>query len=315
MAHPGTELHPARFSTRDLPPSEQFAAWSEHYASTFALALETPTKEPFPADHLAWSLGPLTFTRASMPDGIRRRWQHVPHSSRDHWMLVLAPQNRTAILPGTSGHLGVRSLGRPFEGRGGDGEVLTLFLPRDPFARQAPAFDRAPEALARTGMAALVADVLITLDQNLAATSPKERDRIAHSIMALVRCLLAPSADQFAEAAQPMNDALFERARRLIRQNLDRPAFDPEALWRALFISRSRLYRLFESHGGVANFIQLERMQEARRVLEDISTDIPIGELAHRLGFPDHSSFSRAFRRVHGLSPRDCREAALIRRP
>jgi AraC family transcriptional regulator, transcriptional activator of pobA len=49
-------------------------------------------------------------------------------------------------------------------------------------------------------------------------------------------------------------------------------------------------------------------MAEARTILEE--TDLPVAEIARRVGVFDPSYFSRQFTRIHGISPRKWRMRA-----
>ncbi|MBF6332821.1 helix-turn-helix transcriptional regulator [Nocardia transvalensis] len=55
----------------------------------------------------------------------------------------------------------------------------------------------------------------------------------------------------------------------------------------------------------VQEWIIERRMAEARRLLTD--TDLPIAEVARRVGMPDPGYFARVFRRAHGSAPRHWR--------
>ncbi|MBH0777886.1 helix-turn-helix transcriptional regulator [Nocardia bovistercoris] len=55
----------------------------------------------------------------------------------------------------------------------------------------------------------------------------------------------------------------------------------------------------------VQDWIIERRMAAARELLAD--SDMPISEVAHRVGLPDPAYFARVFRRAHDLSPRDWR--------
>jgi AraC-like DNA-binding protein len=76
-------------------------------------------------------------------------------------------------------------------------------------------------------------------------------------------------------------------------------------------MSRSNLYRLFEDDGGVARYIQSQRLLEAHAVLSDPATKKSISAIGEDLCFADASSFSRTFKREFGHSPGEVRSAAL----
>lgn len=76
-------------------------------------------------------------------------------------------------------------------------------------------------------------------------------------------------------------------------------------------MSRSQLYRLLEPEGGVATYIQRRRLRESFAILCDVSNNRPIGTVAEMLCFADASSFTRAFRREFGMSPKEVRAASL----
>jgi len=55
----------------------------------------------------------------------------------------------------------------------------------------------------------------------------------------------------------------------------------------------------------VQEWIIERRMAEARSLLSD--TELPVAEIARRVGMSDPGYFSRQFRRTHSVSPRDWR--------
>ena len=99
--------------------------------------------------------------------------------------------------------------------------------------------------------------------------------------------------------------------RRVIRKHLRTPTFRPSILCRLVGISRSNLYRPFEDAGGVARYIQRERLLEAHAVLADPANTQSISSIAEDLCFADASSLSRAFKREFGHSPGEVRSPAL----
>jgi AraC-like DNA-binding protein len=81
-------------------------------------------------------------------------------------------------------------------------------------------------------------------------------------------------------------------------------------LSRLIGMSRSALYRLMESQGGVTRYIRRQRLLESRAVLSDPGDDKSIAAIAEEFCFSDAADFSRAFRREFGLAPSDVRATA-----
>ena len=59
----------------------------------------------------------------------------------------------------------------------------------------------------------------------------------------------------------------------------------------------------------VVDWITEQRLVQARRLLTD--TDLPVGEIARRVGLPDPGYFARVFRRGNGVTPREWRRNAV----
>jgi AraC-like DNA-binding protein len=112
-----------------------------------------------------------------------------------------------------------------------------------------------------------------------------------------------------------MTCGLIERARLVVRRNMGSPDFGPPQLARLLAMSRSKLYRLLDGDGGVAHFINRERLARARHDLASAGETLSVHAIANQVGFRDHSTFSRAFRREFGCSPTQARERALAALP
>jgi AraC-like DNA-binding protein len=66
-----------------------------------------------------------------------------------------------------------------------------------------------------------------------------------------------------------------------------------------------------EAKGGIAQYIQQQRLLEAHSLLGNPDNGQSITSLAEDFCFADVSSFSRAFRREFGYSPSDARRAAI----
>ncbi|MGE5502336.1 MAG: helix-turn-helix domain-containing protein [Ignavibacteriales bacterium] len=93
------------------------------------------------------------------------------------------------------------------------------------------------------------------------------------------------------------------RATAFIEQNLASRDLTPEAVASAANVSRSTLYRLFKSRGGVRHYILQRRLSMASERLGDPAEFRQVGELAFDLGFVSEAHFSRAFRQAFGAPP------------
>ena len=101
--------------------------------------------------------------------------------------------------------------------------------------------------------------------------------------------------------------ALIDEIKDLIATNVDR-ALQLNHIASRFGISRRHLTRLFREFTGlsIGDFQQLKRIERARRLLAD--TDLPVGEIAFRVGLESGSALSRAMRRIDGRSPTDIRK-------
>lgn len=303
----GESVPPLRLRTHDLPVAEQFEAWRRFSAGCVDVTLDAAPAPGFAAQQDVWQIGGFAFTRADMPGaGYMRTWRHLTRDPLDHWCLVLAEGD------GEAGRLlGIRSLAQPFVGQGDDRRVLSLFIPRDMFGGLSAALDGAPPDLAGLGLGGMLADYLVSLDRRLPSVTREEMPALAQATRAVLAACFAPTPGRLAEAAAPLSQTLLEKARAHVRAHLREPGLSPESVGRALGLSRSRLYRLFEHLGGVNRYIQRQRLLAALAALSDPANGEAIVHIAEGLGFLDASGFSRAFKAEFGVSPSDARAAGL----
>jgi AraC-like DNA-binding protein len=96
-----------------------------------------------------------------------------------------------------------------------------------------------------------------------------------------------------------------------IRSNLSDPGLSPTTIAEALFVSRSTLYASVPPGAeGIAAEIQRQRLARARARLGDPANPQSIAEIAASVGLPNHSRFTRAFRRRYEVTPRQVRAEA-----
>jgi AraC-like DNA-binding protein len=116
---------------------------------------------------------------------------------------------------------------------------------------------------------------------------------------------IVPSSERTASMRTAIRRDRLEQVRRTIDRHLTSPSLRAAFLCKTVGISRSGLYRLFEDRGGVACYIQRQRLLRAYAVLSDPANCRPILSIADEFCFADASSFSRAFKRKFGCRPSD----------
>lgn len=311
-------MTPTRFETTSLPLREQFDAWHAWYSSLFETAVGTTPDEGFPALSETWSLRGLTISDGKAPAITTLRTKIlIRRNPVDHWVLTVYRRGTVALrTPAES--LKVEP-GVPFVVSLADEMATTkdaysrvqFYLSRNAFAGIAALLDGARTKPLAVPEGKLLADYMMLLVKNLRDLPAEDGPRLVAAVEAMVAACLAPSADRSASAQGQTDFTLMERVRRTVRAHLRSPSLGPEKLCREAATSRSQLYRLLEEEGGVVHYIQRQRLSESFVMLCDVSSALPIGRIAEILCFADASSFSRAFRREFGMSPRDVRAASL----
>ncbi len=192
---------------------------------------------------------------------------------------------------------------------------IQFFLSRDEFRDLAPLLDAALGSTLHTPLGRLLGDYMIALARHLPDVADSDFQGVRNAVGTMVAAAVAPSARRAAAATGQIDLGRKERVRQAVRRHLRTPTLDPKSLGRLVGMSRSNLYRLFEDVGGIAHYIQHERLFEARTILSEPGSTQSISAISEDLCFPDASSFARAFKRKFGCSPGDVRYTAIKELP
>lgn len=311
-------LVPSRFSTLEVPPADQFQYFRAHMAPLVEVRLPdgVSQNDGFPAEQIGWHLGDLLVVQQRAPAHSYIRSRAMLRSSPiDHWNVGLFHSGRswtevdrrvTEIGPGD---LFLRSLGYPYRGRTTEASAVLLFMPFELLADDAGLLEAANNAVFSGSLADLLVNYISVMEQALANLTAEEVLRIVRTIRDMVVACAASSVRPDAGSA-PTNMGIMERAHRYIHLNLHSEQLTPDAICRALGISRTRLYQLFEPSGGVLNYIRRRRLLQAYADLSDPTNNRPIGEIAEAAGFDLAANFTRAFSNEFGATPREIRKSA-----
>jgi AraC-like DNA-binding protein len=311
-------MTPERFSTQRLAPQDQFEAWREWYSSVFEVIPNDPIADWFPSEVRLWNLGGLAVSHTIAPSlQVSRTKRHLRREPVDHWIICYCARGAHLVetagaeleVPARTPYLW--SLGQEFRHERTHVDRVQLLMARDAFPDIGPLLDAACGSVLDTPLGHLLGDYMMALERCLPAVTEADFSGVTKSICAMVAAAVEPSAARLAVARPQIDIGRKERVRQAVRRHLRTPTLGTKNLGRLVGMSRSNLYRLFEDTGGVARYIQRERLLEAHAILSNPEKTQSVLEIAEDLCFADASSFSRTFKREFGYTPSEVRNAAL----
>ncbi|MBB2693071.1 UNVERIFIED_ORG: AraC-like DNA-binding protein [Rhizobium esperanzae] len=278
-------------------------------------------EDGFLAEQTGWQLGDILIVQQRAQACSYIRDQAMLRSSPiDHWNVGVLRSGRTwteanrHVTETGPGEIFFRSLGYPYRGRMTDSAAVLVFLPYELLTRDAPLLQNAHNIALSGSLAELLVSYINGLEANLGNLTVEEVPRIVRTIGDMVVASAASSASSD-RGQEQTNMGLMERAHRYIHLNLQSDNLTPDVMCRALGISRTRLYQLFETSGGVFNYIRRRRLLQAYADLTNPTDNRPISEIAEAAGFDVAANFTRAFNHEFGLSPREVRKTIATEHP
>ncbi len=100
-------------------------------------------------------------------------------------------------------------------------------------------------------------------------------------------------------------DEFLNKLQQIINENIPNPDFDTEELSKEMLMSRTQLYRKLKAVTGFtpAVFVRMQRVKKAAEMLA--SSDVSISDVCFATGFNTISYFSKCFKDIMGVSPRE----------
>ncbi|MEV7184994.1 helix-turn-helix domain-containing protein [Kitasatospora sp. NPDC093102] len=306
-----------------VPPADRAEYWHEAVSRTFIpLDVALLESRPVPATITSHSLGATQVSLVQAgPQRVERGAGLIARGGGDH--LTLALQHRgTARLdqdgrqvelgPGT---FAISDAGRPFAKELPEPFLFTAFhWPRsvggvseeDLRVLTATAFDTGD------GTARLVAAYLECLSRSADAMEPQVAAWLAATALDLLAVLAHERRGRSVPEAPEAALATLARVKDHILRHLGDPGLSPERIAAAHHVSVRYLHKLFRFEGvTVARWIQRQRLEMSRRDLARPGAGrASVAAVAGRWGFVSASHFSRAFRAVYGVSPREWQACA-----
>ena len=316
-ARPDAAIAGVAFTTDGLPLSEQFDTYREYCAPVIDILPGDEPRSGFGATCEMWMLGRLAFRRIQVPAGnFSRRPGQLRCDGLDHWVFNLARRgNQEAraargTLRTDAGVLSVFSLAGAYDAHRTDIDWLGLFVPRGAFPAIDAAFNHDQHAALDNPLGRIFAAYLLSLADELPSMAERDLPRVIEATQAIVGNCAVSSSSILDSRDTQLDMPRLRRIRDIIDRNLGSWTFHTGRLCKLAGVSRSNLYRMFEPYGGVARYVQRQRLRRAHDLLADPNCTRKIGSIANDYCFADASTFSRAFRHEFGYAPSDVRKWA-----
>jgi AraC family transcriptional activator of tynA and feaB len=185
--------------------------------------------------------------------------------------------------------------------------LLMLQLPRARFSQLMLQRLVAPLLPGGSGVTPILLALMQSTFAEAHGASAATRASVGSAMIELVRGMIedGPQPDT---QRRPL-DALLERVKEFIANNLSRPDLSIALIARRMGCSSRYVFRAFELEGRTpADYLWALRLEKAYEDLQS-ATEKPrsISDIAFSRGFSSTAHFSRVFRDRYGMTPRDCR--------
>jgi AraC-like DNA-binding protein len=310
------------FSSGSSNTLDGLGAWRDWFHPILDISATQNDGEEFCSKNKVWDIGGILLSSVVAPaTKVTRGKLNISRAPIDHWVITY---NRYGTTTMTSAKTTLHAPPKmPFLWSLGDRTIsyrtkvdrVQLLIPRDMFRGISPLFDASRGSVLNTPLGAMLGDYILFLESHLDSVARQDLPRLTESIRNMIAACVAPSGEHKEVATSELEFARRERVRQVIHLNLRSAELGPRMICKAVGISRSQLYRLFEHSGGVLRYIQRQRLLQCYAILSDPESKISIMSLAEEYGFSDTFSFRRAFRREFNHSPTEVRFAAEVGMP
>lgn len=301
-------------STNDIDPAKRFEFWRNEFNALHQVDVEPSRRYGFEAWGRFWMLGSILFGISQTPARtITRTKDQTARDDLHHWFIRVVRKGRIATRSEKSsfvmqpGQIAIGSYADAYEEAHTANEWLVAIVPRKALPHLE--CEIGDPRILHGAPSALLADFLIALEQRLPQITPAELPQVGAALLGMISVCLAPS--EYCGWAKAPIGCVREHVDTIIAKHISSSRLTPARVAELAGISRSTLYRAFETEDGVAQHICRKRLELVRRDLESpLLAGVPIYQVAERRGLHNVASFNRSFRRQFGLTPSDVRAAA-----
>jgi AraC-like DNA-binding protein len=314
---PDTSVVPFRFSTNDVPPRERIAV-SRDVLGRLYLRLDPEPADGAPLcltiERHDWSSVSLIYSETN-PICFQRTPDLVRDADGDFRFVV--------GVEGARYHFASGGIEEVMDGADAallfNGAVCKVSLlgtcrstairiPRERLAAATQELDERPIRRAPPGCASLrlLSGYVALLRRQGPTADPVLAHQIASHLVDLVALTLGPTEETRLRArGGATRMARLAAIRADVLANLAEMSLSAKTIGRRHGVTDRYVHLLFEENGQTfGRFVEEERLKRAFALLADPTQNLKrIGEIATEVGFAEHSTFDRAFRRRFGDTP------------
>lgn len=138
---------------------------------------------------------------------------------------------------------------------------------------------------------------------------PVEATALVGPTVALVRALVAVAADEPQLASGPLSDSLQDRIVDYLHEHWPDQDLTASRVAQVHHVSRRHVYSLLGAAGiSLGDWLRTRRLEACRDELAGPGAGrVNVSDVGRRWGFPNPTSFGRAFKRAYGLTPGEWR--------
>ncbi|MFE7542031.1 AraC-like ligand-binding domain-containing protein [Streptomyces platensis] len=317
------------FSTERVAAQDRFELWEEFAVNSHMRNwIRSDHEDDFRATMRVLDMGDTQISTMTFPslEVVRTPKLIRQQSDREFYQVNCVLSGAGDVSQGErntslqQGQLVLVDSGLPFRGRlhGGTENYAAMIiqLPRDllPLPRKTVQRVTARPICGGQGMSGVLWRWVAEVHARAAEFTPADIPTLRSVTADLLAAALGGCLDaEDTMTPESRRRALQVQIRDFIRRNLGDPSLSPATLAAAHRISVRYVHQLFAEEGTTAAaWIRGRRLERCRRDLANPHLQLrPIHAIAAQWGFIDPAHFSRAFRAVYGMPPRDYRQHAL----
>lgn len=308
----------SQFDTRALPKATAHEAWNESINVLFDARARQSIEDGFFARVDAALIGEVAVgsLTSTAQDFDRSRYK-IARDGMDGYLLQFYLRGKSARRSGSNsqvaseGDLYIIDMAQPLSTVTTDNSQLTLVVPRRLLAPQLDQPDNLHMRVvpATMPLVSLFRDSLKSFHGQLDAMTCRDGEAAMPPLLGLAAAAINGHVDE--HSAIDVQTARFASLRRHVEAHLLDPGLSLDNLLGTFSMSRRQAYRMFEAVGGFSTYVTRRRLQRSLTALRSPDwRHLSITEVATAHGFDNPGTFSRAFRREFGLSPRAVRQLA-----